>query len=124
MAEPFATVADLEARWRPLTPTETTTATALLDDASAMIRAEAPGIDQRVDDGQLDPAVPLMVVCRMVKRAMHTSGDGVTQQQQTAGPFSQMLSFSNPQGDMYLTKADRRMLGIGRQRAFSIDLVP
>lgn len=126
MADPFATVTDLEVRWRHLTPDEATQAVALLGDASVMIRVESPGIDARILAGDLDPDAPLQVVCRMVKRAMQGPEDlvGVTTMQDTAGPFSHSLSFANPAGDLYLSKADRKMLGMSRQRAFMVDTLP
>lgn len=122
---PFADTNDLAVRWRPLTPHEVETATAMIEDASAMIRAACPGIDERLtaDPPALDPAIPRMVACAVVKRAMITAG-GVSAEQTTSGPFSQSLTFSNPSGDLYLTKAERKMLGCGGQRAFSIDLAP
>lgn len=119
----FATSDDLEIRWRPLTPTERDAADELLGDASAILRAECSGIDERIGDGRLDPAVPRMVVCAMVKRSMIAGdmGAGVSSHQQTAGPFSQSLSFTNPTGDLYLTKAERKRIGCGGQHAFTID---
>jgi hypothetical protein len=44
--------------------------------------------------------------------------------QETTGPFSRSFNYSNPTGDLYLTKAERRLLGGGVQRAGSIDTVP
>lgn len=124
----FAMVYDLAARWRPLSASEELTATALLADASTVIRSEAPGIDAQIaaDPPTLDPDIPVMVACRMVKRAMASGPDvdGVTTQQQSAGSLSLSLTYANPTGDLYLTKVERRMLGVGRPRAFSIDLAP
>lgn len=124
----YATVADLEARWRPLTTTEKATAEVLLADASAMIRAEVPGIPGRLleDPPTIDEDVLRMVTCAVVKRAMlaGTAGDGVTQQSHTAGPFSQQLTFANPMGNLYLTKTELRLLGAGSQQAFMVDMGP
>lgn len=123
----YATTADVEARWRPLSAAEKTTATALLDDAAILIQSECPDIDQRIADGLLDPGAPLIVSVRLVKRAMAAgvSGfDNVSSFQQTAGPFQQNTSFVNPSGDMYLTRADRKLLGCGQQRAYMIDMAP
>lgn len=121
----FATPSDVEDRWRPLTPEETIRAQALIADASALIRSECPSIDDRLDADPptLDPQVPLMVVCAMVKRVLIAGAgiDGASSHQQTAGPFSQSVSFTNPLGNLYLTKAERRMLGCGGQKAFTID---
>jgi len=122
----FATVANLVARWRPLTTDEQAQATILLDDASAIVRAECPTVDALIAAATLDPAVVLLVVCGMVKRAMlaNATGEGVSAEQQTAGPFAQSLTFVNPMGNVYLTKQDRRLLGFGGQRAFTIDTAP
>ena len=124
MAEPFATVGDLETRWRTLdNPEEVDRAGVLLADASTLIRDLAGDIDQRITDGELDASTPKAIVCAMVKRAMQGPAgyDGVTQAQQTAGPFQQGVTFANPSGDLYLTKLEKRRLGIGGQRAFMVD---
>ena len=128
MATVFATATDVESRWRPLSVAEKVTATTLLGDASATLRAECPEVDERLAavPPALDPDIPKMIVCAMVKRAMIAGADveGVTAHQQTAGPFSQSLTYSNPMGNLYLTKAERRLLGCGGQRAFSVDMSP
>lgn len=132
MAEPFATTADLVKRWRPLTAAEEITARELLDDASAEIRALRRGIDALLivvppaTEPEIDPQVVKRVVCAMVKRSMLVPVDQlpVTSLQESAGPYAQTQSFANPTGDLFLTKGEKRMLGIGRQRAFSIDLLP
>lgn len=125
MADAFATHADLADRWRTLSSAEQARADVLLGDASAIIRATVRGIDAKIAAGDLDALVPKSVACAMVKRAMQgpVDLDGVTQTQQSAGPFSQNVSFANPSGDLYLTKSEKQRLGIGVQRAFSIDLL-
>lgn len=132
MAEPFATPADLAKRWRPLSAAEEITATELLADASAEIRSLRKGIDALLvvvppaTEPEIDPKVVRRVVCAMVKRSMLVPVDQlpVTSLQESAGPFAQTQSFANPTGDLFLTKGEKRMLGIGRQRAFSVDLMP
>ena len=128
MAAPFATVGDLEARWRPLTPAEESTATVLLSDASARVRVECPDIDARLEavPPTLDADIPKMIACAMVKRAMLAPVDQapMSQMQQTAGPFSQSGTFVNPTGDLYLTKAEKRLLGCGAQEAFTVAAMP
>lgn len=123
----YASVDDLTARWRPLTTDEEIdTATVLLEDASVQIRAEIPGLAARIEAGDTDAlAAVVRVECAMVKRAM-TAGDGgfgVTSTQETHGPFSRTFQYSNPMGDLYLTKAERRLLGGGGQTAFTIDML-
>ena len=106
----YADVSDLEVRWRTLTEDEQTRAEALLDDASAMLDAYVT-VDE-TDEKQLN--LLKIVVCNMVERAMSTGDDmyGVTQQSMTAVGFSQQFSYANPTGDLYITKAEKRMLKI------------
>lgn len=118
----FATAADLAARWRPLTPTEEAVAAERLADASAMIRTRAPGIDARITAGTLDAAVPRLVACEMVRRAMSVADVGVASVQESAGPFSTNVSYSNAVGSIYISKAEMRLLR--PRRAFTIDLQP
>lgn len=123
--ESFATVQDLEARWKPLNDGDDDRAATLLGDASMLIRSMKPGADERAGTDPVFAASLKVVVCAVVKRGMQApSGmEGVGQFQQTGGPFSQNLTFSNPTGDLYLTKAEKKRLGIGGQRAFSVDLL-
>ena len=107
----FAEVSDLVARWHPLSQDEQQRASVLLDDASAMLA-------QMVDVDETDTAQANMlkvVCCNMVIRAMsagESDAFGVSQTSMTAGPYSQSWSYANPGGDMYLTKLEKRMLGI------------
>lgn len=123
----YATVGDLVARWRALDTSESATAEALLDDVAILIRANCPDVDSKIDDGTMDAGVPLIISVRAVKRSMMAASsgfDGMTQLSQTAGPFQQSTSFQNPMGELYLTKADLKLLGCGTMRAFTVDLAP
>lgn len=124
MADPFATLLDLETRWR-IDNLDQGRAQALLVDASALLRAQVPDLDARLEDEAIDPAVPRAVVCSAVRRAMSVPNHvlGVTQAQQTAGPFSGSVTFSNPAADLYFTRAELRAVRAGRRRAFTIDTV-
>jgi hypothetical protein len=106
----YADVSDLEVRWRTLTTDEQARAEALLDDASAML-ATAVIVD---DSDEQQAALLKIVCCNMVIRSMSTGGDmyGVSQQSMTAVGFTQQFSYANPTGDLYITKAEKRMLGI------------
>jgi hypothetical protein len=106
----YADVSDLEVRWRTLTDDEQARAEALLDDASAMLDALIT-VDET--DESLMKRLKI-VVCNMVERAMSTGGDmyGVTQQSMTAVGFTQQYTYANPTGDLYISKAEKRMLGI------------
>lgn len=107
----FATVADLEQRWHALTSEESTKAAALLDDAADLIRVTCPRWTQATKQ------TLIRVSCAMVRRAMQADANGtdagVSQTSQTAGPFSQSFTYSNPTGDLYLTTAEITALGGG-----------
>ena len=113
---PYATVADLSARWG--NDFEDARASVLLADASVEIDValQSAGIDP--EDVSAD--ILSRVSCAMVKRALSIDDIGVSSTQMTAGPFSQTQSYSNPMGDLYLTKAEKKLLGIGKQRIGTI----
>lgn len=118
-AAAFATVDDLAARWRVLSDSERRQAETLLDDASDLIRTECP----RYSTANLTTLK--RITCAIVKRAMLAGGDaaGISQSSQTAGPFTESLTYANPAGDLYLTNAEKTSLGLKRQRAFTVELV-
>lgn len=107
----FAQVSDIEARWRDLDETEEARASVLIDDASAILSSLVT-----VVDGDTAQAANLKTVCcNMVIRAMSaTESDifGVSSSSVTAGPYAETVSYANPSGDMYLTKMEKRILGI------------
>lgn len=118
--EAFATVADLEARWRGLSEQEQARAKVLLLDAADLIRTTTRRW------GELSESTLKRVSCQVVRRAMGSDsipGGDVSSMMTTAGPYSQQFSYSNPQGDLYLTKAERKSLGVGVGRAFEVDLL-
>ena len=107
----YATVSDVEARWRTLSQGEAAKAGVLLDDAAAILDTL----------GDFDPtdattAANLRTVsCNMVIRVMSASQSdnfGLSQGSMTAGVYTQSWTYSNPSGDMYLTKMEKRLLGI------------
>lgn len=125
MADPvvYATVAELKARWPDMPPGADEHAVVLLEDASALMRAECPSLTG------VDAAVLRMVCVDVVKTAMKSElnqpdvGGDVSSVNYSAGPFSQQVSYRADASDLFLTKKHKRLLGCGRQRAFSIDLL-
>lgn len=108
----FAGVSDIEARWRPLSTDERSRAGVLLEDASAILESLVR-VDED-DEGQAD--LLKAICCSMVIRAMSaTEADsyGATQMSMTAGPYSQSWTYGNPTGDLYLTRLEKKLLGIG-----------
>lgn len=122
MADPFASTDDLVKRWRPLSKTEETAAAVLLGDASVEVRVALKRAG--LAEAAIDNEAAKIVVCGMVKRSM-IAGDtnpGVTTEQETTGPFSRSFTYANPTGDLYLTKRERQLLGLGLQSAFTVQM--
>lgn len=117
----YATIADIEAYWRPLSPAEQARAAVLLEEASVEIDALCPPADPLTDGDARK-----VIARRMVKRAMLAGTDSapIENTAMTAGPFNRSVTYANPLGDLYLTKADRKLLGVGRQRAFTVSMWP
>lgn len=108
--EVFASVKDLESRWRILDSAENKRAEALLFDAAAIIVAALSQSGIAIDEEDKVQAANLVrVSCAMVMRAM---GQGDGEQQNAWGGNIVM----NPCGDLYLAKADRKSLGLERMR--------
>lgn len=121
----FATPEDLARRWHTLTDDEIMMADTLLGDASDKIRSRAT----RASDPSWVSAHGLTlkrICCAMVKRTMQQSAtglpEGVTQSNTTTGPFTDGYTWSNPDGNLYLTKSELGDLGVGTQTAFRIEL--
>jgi hypothetical protein len=69
MANP-ATIADIEARWRPLSDQETTNANAFLGDAWALLLSRRPNLEDDIAAGTVTSANVIRVVCAMVLRIL------------------------------------------------------
>lgn len=112
--------------WRPLTTAEAGRVDALVAKASRLIRDELPSVDARILAGALDPLSVADIVCDMVRRQLGTPTDQppASQVTQSASIFSVGVTYANPTGEPFLTKSERRRLGVGRQRAGSVDLLP
>lgn len=113
--EPFATVEQYEARYGDVADMDILLE--VLKDATREISAalERAGIDYE-NPSELF-AENLMQVCRsMAFRSVGTSEVstpfGATQFSQGVGDFSQSFSFKNPYGEVYISKAERRLLGL------------
>jgi hypothetical protein len=95
----------------------------LLGDAAVRLDASCP---PSAPPTAQELEVRKIVSCEMVKRAMATPGGldalGVTSVQAGAGPFQETRQFSNPTGDLYLTRADRELLGCGLQVGFTVPM--
>ncbi len=92
--------------WRTLDGTDKTKAQRLLAAASRKIRRQCPSWAQA---DEAEPGICKDICCNMVKRAMvadETNPEGLSQGSQTTGPFADSWSYSNPNGDLYLTSSE------------------
>ncbi|QAB17129.1 hypothetical protein Leucomu_03610 [Leucobacter muris] len=122
--EPFATVAELKVRWPGFPAGADELAKVHLADASQFILDVAPSALRA------SPSTRRRIVCKVVRRAMRADLDpeleeleGFESAQTGAGPFQDTLKPINPHGDYYLTGQEKRALGVGRQRAGSINML-
>ena len=121
--ETFATITDLQSRWRALSDIEKTRAETLLMDASVIIATMCAQSSITIDTtDELQTMTLEAITCEMVKRAMLSPIDQapMSNYSQTAGSYSESGTFVNPTGDLYLTSSEKKRLGIGKQRMFSI----
>lgn len=126
---PLATVADLEAFWRPLNNDEKARADDLINIASARLRVIANNsgkdIDERIANDTTNNYAQVVewVVLEAVKRALQTPVDSlpVDSYSQTAGPYSENYKYTNPSGDLWFKKKELAEIGIsGVQRLASV----
>lgn len=115
--ETFATVEDYEARYGEAE--DESRVSALLQDATNVI-ASQPGFVMREDEtwqGVLET-----VTCAMVHRSMMSGAyAGLSNVSQGAGGYTASVAVYNPGGDLYLTRNERRALGLGGGRIGQTD---
>lgn len=129
--QPFATVEQLEAFWKGLSDAEETRAESLLTLASNRLRVigENLGVDVDAKKAASEAYSSALewVVMEATKRAMLTPtnsppADSISQ---TAGPYSENITFTNPAGDLWFKKSELHDLGLyGNQSLGAISTVP
>lgn len=113
---PYADVADLTAFWQA--PDNDTRALDVLTKASNRLRVRASQVGFVLDDkANSDPAyfqTLQWVVMEATKRALLTPMDQppVDTWQQTAGPYSENIKYTNPSGDLWFKKSELKDLGL------------
>ena len=114
---PFATVADYEARYGDVE--DATRVSALLQDATNIIASQPGFCDKDRDEtwwGVLET-----VTCAMVHRSLMSGAyAGLSNVSQGAGGYTASVAVYNPGGDLYLTRNEKRALGIGGARIGSV----
>ena len=112
---PFATVEELQLRWPDMPAGAEDHAQVLLEDASQFILDVCPSA------ALASANTRRRVVCAVVRRsieAQSSPGMGMETFQATSGPFTSSYTPTNPHGDFYLTRSERKALGEGKQKAF------
>lgn len=118
----YATIDDLTALWRKMTPEETERAKALLPIVCASLRAEAAKVGKNLDAlVAADPdlaAVARSVTVDVVARTLMTSTEGepMTQMTQSAGVYSVSGTFLSPGGGLFIKTSELARLGLRRQK--------
>lgn len=128
---PYASKEQLAAFWRTLTDAEQARADVLLALASNRLRQIADDLDidldAKVNASEIFADTAKWVVMEAVKRAMLVPTDAAPANsiQQTAGPYSENIVFTNPAGDLWFKKSELKALGLyGVQTLSSISSTP
>lgn len=124
----YATLDDLTALWRAMTPEESKRAAYLLDIVSASLRVEAgkvgKDLDAMVAKSADLAAVAKSVTVDVVARTLMTSTnqEPMTQTTESAGGYSASGTFLIPGGGLFIKKSELARLGLRRQRYGGVEL--
>ena len=123
----FATLEDITNLWRPMNPSETERATALLSVVSDSLRIEADKVgkdlDKMVADNETYANVVKSVVVDIVSRTLLTSTENepMTQTAESGLGYSWSGSYLVPGGGLFIKKSELARLGLRKQRYGVID---
>ena len=118
----YATIDDIIALWRPLTPQEQERAAALLPVVSDSLRQAARNVGRDLDamlkDGEVLENVLKSVTVDVTARAIMTPTDDapMTQMSQSALGYSVSGTYLVPGGGLFIKKSELARLGLRRQR--------
>ena len=124
----YATIEDIIALWRPLTPQEQERAAALLPVVSDSLRQAARNVgrdlDAMLEDGEVLENVLKSVTVDVTARAIMTPTDDapMTQMSQSALGYSVSGTYLVPGGGLFIKKSELARLGLRRQRIGVIEL--
>lgn len=118
----YATIDDIIALWRPLTPQEQERAQALLPVVSDSLRQAARNVGRDLDvmceKGEVLENVLKSVTVDVTARAIMTPTDDVpmTQMSQSALGYAVSGTYLVPGGGLFIKKSELARLGLRRQR--------
>ena len=124
----YATVAELEAYWRPMTQSEQDRANILLENVSSEIRVYAKrlGLDFDVlvsadaDLNTVTKSVVMDTVARILNQS--TTDEAVSQYSQAALGYSVSGTYLVPGGGSLVLNRDLKRLGLKRQRYGAVEV--
>lgn len=107
----YATVAEVEAGFRPLDSDERALASSLLEEAAVIIDKFNVGAEAEIKK---------LVSCRIVRRAIGDGNSlplGATQGSMSAGGYTQSwtVGAGGASGELYLGKMEKELLGVGNR---------
>lgn len=126
----YATVADLEALWRPLTQSEASRASNLIPLVCDSLRMEAEfrgkDLDAMIEAKPALASVAKSVTVDVVARTLMTStnSEPATQFSESALGYSVSGTYLVPGGGLFIKKSELSRLGLRRQRLGVIKLWP
>ena len=110
---PFATIEDYEARYGEAEDPDRISV--LLGDASAFIESQ-PGFVLN-PDSEVQALALTIVTCSLVHRSLSAGAwAGLSNVSQGGDGYTASATVYNPSGDFYLTKQEKRLLGVGTGR--------
>lgn len=128
----FATIADVNDLYRPLTDAEEDRATALLPVVSDRLRYEAEKVGMDLDAqiaasdvlANVARSVTVDIVARILMTPTQSAGGfgPMTQISQSAGGYSASGTFLNPGGGLFIKNSELAALGIRRQRYGGLEI--
>lgn len=126
--QPFATVDDMTALWRPMSVAETARAQALLPVVSDMLRQEAKNrgydLDEMLASGDIYDTVLKGVTVDVTARSLLTSTEAepLTQESQSALGYSWSGTYFNAGGGIFIKNSELARLGLHRQKMGVIEI--
>lgn len=123
----FATLEDVEALWRKMTPEETKRALALLPIVSDSLRSEAEKVGKNLDEmvkrssalRNVSKSVTVDVVARTLMTS--TNREPMTQVSESALGYSASGTYLVPGGGLFIKKSELARLGLRRQKCGVIE---
>lgn len=115
-----ATVDDVEARWQPLSEQQTINASALLDDAWALLLSRRPALEDDITASTVSEENVIRVVCAIVLRVLRNP-DGKLEER--LDDYSYRRDSATSTGGLYVTPDELADITPGRRTQRSVRLV-